>query len=52
MDIDAVRTRGKLTSEERAARLQNNQCLYCGVVGHKVEACTKRPSQGKAATQK
>ena len=35
MDVDAVRTgRGKLTPEERAHRLKNNLCLYCGDPGH------------------
>ncbi|KAJ7134242.1 hypothetical protein C8R44DRAFT_610121 [Mycena epipterygia] len=49
MDIDAVRTdgtfRGKLTPEERQARLKNNLCLYCGKSRHVVNDCFKRKAK-------
>jgi hypothetical protein len=49
MDIDAVRTsgtfHGKLTPEERQARLKNNLCLYCGKAGHVVNDCFKRKAK-------
>lgn len=48
MDIDAVHTstfRGKLTSEERQARMKANLCLYCGKPGHVVNDCFKRKAK-------
>jgi hypothetical protein len=32
---------GKLTSEERQRRFDNNLCLYCGGTGHKTSDCKK-----------
>jgi hypothetical protein len=31
---------GKLTSDERQRRMQNNLCLYCGKGGHKATECS------------
>ena len=33
---------GKLTSDERKKRLENNLCLYCGVGDHKLDSCPKK----------
>ena len=35
---------GKLTSEERQRRFDNNLCLYCGGTGHKTSDCKKASS--------
>ncbi len=44
MEIDATKTRGKLTPEQRTERLKKGLCLYCGKEGHKVDTCPSRPS--------
>jgi len=47
---------GKLTSDERKKRLENNQCLYCGAGDHKLDSCSKKQttvsskSRGASAT--
>ena len=33
---------GKLTSDERKKRLENNLCLYCGAGDHKLDSCSKK----------
>ena len=33
---------GKLTSDERKKRLENNLCLYCGAGDHKLDSCPKK----------
>jgi len=33
---------GKLTSDERKKRLENNLCLYCGAEDHKLDSCPKK----------
>jgi len=33
---------GKLTSDERKKRLENNLCLYCGAEDHKLGSCPKK----------
>ena len=33
---------GKLTSDERKKHLENNLCLYCGAVDHKLDSCPKK----------
>jgi len=33
---------GKLTSNERKKRLQNNLCLYCSAGDHKLDSCPKK----------
>jgi Domain of unknown function (DUF4939) len=40
---------GKLTSQERQRRLDNDLCLYCGETGHKADACTKKGSSSTKA---
>jgi len=32
---------GKLTSDKRKKRLENNLCLYCGAGDHKLDSCPK-----------
>lgn len=41
---------GKLTSEERKRRLDNNLCLFCGNAGHKVNECRKKAASAAKAT--
>jgi hypothetical protein len=36
----SLRSSGKLPDTERAFRLQNNLCLYCGQSGHSVKNCS------------
>ena len=46
MDLSATGGRGKISEEERAARLREGCCLYCGGVGHMARHCpnkTKNP---------
>ena len=33
---------GKLTSNERKKRLENNLCLYCSAGDHKLDSCSKK----------
>ena len=33
---------GKLTSDERKKRLENNLCLYCSAGDHKLDSCPKK----------
>jgi hypothetical protein len=40
---------GKLTSQERQRRLDNDLCLYCGETGHKALDCTKKGSSSSKA---
>ena len=41
---------GKLTTQERQRRMDNNLCMYCGEVGHKAQACTKSAkAKGRSA---
>ena len=45
---------GKLTSDERKKRLENNLCLYCGAGDHKLDSCPKKQtmvsSKGRSAS--
>jgi hypothetical protein len=38
--LRSLRSSGKLPDTERAFRLQNNLCLYCGQSGHSVKNCS------------
>uniref|UniRef100_A0A8C9X8K7 CCHC-type domain-containing protein n=1 Tax=Sander lucioperca TaxID=283035 RepID=A0A8C9X8K7_SANLU len=40
--------RARLSSEERARRIQARVCLYCGEAGHFVPSCPVRPGKGPA----
>jgi hypothetical protein len=40
---------GRLTSDERARRIKNDLCLYCGGKGHKSIECPKRKASASAA---
>jgi hypothetical protein len=42
-------TDGRLTVEERARRMKDNLCLYCGAKGHKSIECPKRKATAAAA---
>jgi hypothetical protein len=45
MDIDSLDNRSKpkkLTQEERARRIKENLCLYCGESGHRASGCPKK----------
>ena len=46
MRIDATRFR-KLSPDEKARRLQENLCLYCGDPGHVVKNCAKKNARFK-----
>ena len=48
MEIDAVQRRGPLTPDEKAHRMKNNLCLYCGKEGHKINECSLRNRSGPA----
>lgn len=43
---------GKLTAAERAKRIKNRECLFCGEKGHALVECPKRNNitKGRAAT--
>ena len=45
---------GKLTSDERKKRLENNLCLYCGAGDHTLDSCPKKqttvPPKGRGAS--
>ena len=49
MDLSAGR-RGPLSQEEKAKRIVEGRCLYCGGLGHTVHACTIKPLRGNEAT--
>ena len=49
MDLGAGR-RGPLSQEEKAKRILEGRCLYCGGLGHTVRTCTIRPLRGNEAT--
>jgi hypothetical protein len=40
---------GKLTSQERQRRVDNNLCLFCGGSGHKVNECPRKNSSSEAS---
>lgn len=49
MDIDAAQVRsapgaprGRLSPAERARRIREKLCLYCGMAGHMVSACPSK----------
>ena len=44
MDIDAIRTTGKLTDEERTKLMKEGRCFRCRKLGHMSRAC---PEKGK-----
>jgi hypothetical protein len=44
MDIDAIRTMGKLTDEERTKLMKEGRCFRCRKLGHMSRAC---PNKGK-----
>jgi hypothetical protein len=54
-----TRKRGKLSTEQRAYRVANNLCLYCGGANHRVDSCpiapkrpfTKKPGSGSRINQ-
>ena len=41
---------GKLTSDERKKRLENNLCLYCGAGDHKLDSCPKKQTTVSCTT--
>ena len=41
---------GRLTTDERARRMKEGLCLYCGGKGHKSTECPKRKAKAAAAT--
>jgi hypothetical protein len=47
MDLSA--NRRKITPQERAARLAEGRCLYCGGHGHMAAACPNKPATLRAA---
>jgi len=52
IDLSATGGRGKISEEERAARLREGRCLYCGGVGHMAFHCpnkTKNPFRAASA---
>jgi hypothetical protein len=52
MDLSATGGRGKISEEERAARLREGRCLYCGGLGHMARHCpnkTKNPFRAASA---
>jgi hypothetical protein len=52
MDLSATGPRGKISEEERAARLREGRCLYCGGMGHLARNCpnkTRNPFRAAAA---
>ena len=48
---DKLGKNGKITDAERARRLKEGLCMYCGGKGHQAADCKKRttPSQGRAS---
>ena len=49
MDLSEGR-RGPLSQEEKAKRIMEGCCIYCGGLGHTVCTCTIRPLGGNEAT--
>ena len=47
--LDKLRKDGKLTSEERKHRFEQNLCMFCGGSGHKAKECPKSGSQAAKA---
>jgi hypothetical protein len=47
MDLSA--NRRKITPQERAARLAEGRCLYCGGHGHMAASCPNKPAHLRAA---
>jgi hypothetical protein len=44
MDIDTIRTTGKLTDEEHTKLMKEGRCFRCRKLGHMSRAC---PDKGK-----
>jgi hypothetical protein len=42
MDLSATVGRGKISEQERTARLREGNCLYCGGVGHMARHCPNK----------
>lgn len=52
MDLSAASGRGKISEEERVARMREGRCLYCGMPGHMARHCphkTRNPFRAAAA---
>ena len=49
MDLSAGR-RGPLSQEEKAKRIVEGRCFYCGGLGHTIRTCTVRPLCGNEAS--
>ena len=47
--LDKLGKDGKLTSEERKRRFEQNLCMFCGSSGHKAKECPKSGSQAAKA---
>ena len=47
--LDKLGKDGKLTSEERKHRFEQNLCMFCGGSGHKAKECPKSGSQAAKA---
>ena len=47
--LDKLGKDGKLTSEERKCRFEQNLCMFCGGSGHKAKECLKSGSQAAKA---
>jgi hypothetical protein len=39
MEIDASRSRGPLSDDEKAHRREHNLCMWCGKAGHYADSC-------------
>jgi hypothetical protein len=53
MDLDATRPRFlPLTPEEKARRVREGLCLYCGGQGHNAQQCPKKSSNNRSSGQK
>ncbi|KIM57582.1 hypothetical protein SCLCIDRAFT_28685 [Scleroderma citrinum Foug A] len=47
--LDKLGKDGKLTSEERKCRFEQNLCMFCGGSGHKAKECPKSGSRAAKA---